>query len=99
VGAESKLDRKQENKEERMKARFRKGMLVITLPVIDPPRPSKSGKRLLVATSRGFRRTSVRIGNKPVAVSVNASIHPDDQQGKKEPEISKKALRKRARKR
>jgi hypothetical protein len=83
-----------------MNARFRKGMLVITLPVIDPPKPSKSGKRLLVATSRGVRRTSSRIGKKPVYVNANAFVRPNEQQGKKEPEISKiNALRKRTRKR
>jgi hypothetical protein len=78
-----------------MKVRRRKGMLVITLPVIDPPRPSKSGKRLLVASSRGFRRTGVWVGDEPVAVNVIASIHPDEQRDNKTPEISKrKALRK-----
>jgi hypothetical protein len=85
-----------------MKARLRKGMLNVTLPVIDPPKPSKSGKRLLVATTHGFRRTGVRIGNKPVAVSVNASIHPDEQDKEKKTkaEISKsKALHKGAGKR
>ena len=83
-----------------MKARRRKGMLIITLPLIDPPRPSKSGKRLLVATSRGFRRTSLKVSNQPVAVSVNASIHPDEPQDDKTPDISKpKAFRKQAGKR
>jgi hypothetical protein len=86
-----------------MKAERREGMLVITLPVIDPPRLSKSGKRLLVATTHGFRRTGVRIGNEPVAVSVNACIHPEEQQDKektKKAETPKsKALHKGARKR
>ena len=83
-----------------MKVRMRGGKLIITIVAIDPPRPSRSGKRLLVATSRGFRRTGLRIGYKPVAVSVNASIQPDEPHGKKEPEISKtKALRKQTTKR
>jgi hypothetical protein len=83
-----------------MKVRIRNGKLTITLPVIDPPRPSKSGKRLLVATSRGVRRTSSRIGKKPVYVNANAFVRPNEQQGKKEPEMSQtKAVRKRARKR
>jgi hypothetical protein len=83
-----------------MKARRRKGMLIITLPLIDPPRPSKSGKRLLVATSRGFRRTGLKVGKKSVAVSVNASIRPDEQQDNEKPEVSKpRAIRKQAGKR
>lgn len=73
-----------------MKARIRKGMLTITLPVIDPPRPSRSGKRLVVACSRSFRRTSAKVGKKHVAVNVTATIHLDGEQDKqKKLEISK----------
>lgn len=73
-----------------MKARIRKGMLIVTIPVIDPPRPSKSGKRLLVANSHSFRRTSAKVGKKPVAVNLIAAVHPDEQQDKQEKlEISK----------
>lgn len=72
-----------------MKVRERNGMLVITLPVLDPPRLSKSGKRLLVATSRGFRRTGLKIDGKPVSVNAIATTHLDEPQDKKEPEKSK----------
>jgi hypothetical protein len=83
-----------------MKARFRKGKLVITLPLIVPPRLSGSGKRLLVATSRGGRRTGLKHGKKPIYVNANAYVRPDEPVGQKTTEISKpKALRKRAGKR
>lgn len=82
-----------------MKAKRRKGMIVITIPVIDPPRPSRSGKRLLVASSRSFRRTALKIENKSVFVNVIATIATDEQQDKKKkPENSKsKSLHKRPR--
>jgi hypothetical protein len=83
-----------------MKARIRKGMLVITLPLIVPPRLSGSGKRLLVATSRGGRRTGLKYGKKPVYVNANAYFRPDGQEDKEKSEISKaQAWRKGARKR
>jgi hypothetical protein len=83
-----------------MKVRKRNGTLVISLPIIDPPRSSSSGKRLLVGTSRGARRTGLKHGEKPVYVNANAYIHPDEQQDNKKPGISKasagrKGLRKR----
>jgi len=59
-----------------MKVRKRKGMLVITLPVVDPPMKSKSGKTVLVATSKGPRRTAVKSNGQPVVVNVNAYIRP-----------------------
>jgi hypothetical protein len=71
-----------------MKVRMRSEKLVITLPVLDPPKPSRSGKRLLVATSHGFRRTAVKIRDKRIAVSVNACIRPEEPDQKK-PEVSK----------
>jgi len=66
-----------------MKARFRKGMLVIELPVLDPPQLSASGKRLLIATSRGGRRTCLKIDKKSVVANVNAYIRPNEPQREK----------------
>ncbi len=60
-----------------MKVKKRKGMLVISLPLIDPPKESKSGKTLLVASSNGPRRTSINVDNKPVTVIVAAYVRPD----------------------
>jgi hypothetical protein len=83
-----------------MKVGFRKGMLVIELQVLDPPQLSASGKTLVVATSRGGRRTSVKIDKKSVVANVNAYIRPNEPQNKKKTEISKSKLRsKRSRRR
>ena len=61
-----------------MKVTMNDGKLIITIGVIDPPKLSRSGRGLLVATSHGFRTTGVTIRNKSVAVSVNACIRPDE---------------------
>jgi hypothetical protein len=83
-----------------MKFRMRSGIIIITLPVIDPARPSKSGKTLLVATSRGGRRTSLRSHGRPVFVNANVYVRPAEQPDKKKPRISKtQPLHKRAKKR
>jgi|SRR5262249_46111176 len=61
-----------------MKVRKRNGLLVITLPLIDPPRKSKTGKTLLVASSNGPRRTALKIEGQNVVAIVNVYIRPDD---------------------
>ncbi len=48
--------------------------LVISLPLVKPPRPSKSGKSLTVATTSGNIATDVIVDGKPVVVGVNAYI-------------------------
>lgn len=50
------------------------GMLVIRLPINDPPRPSASGKTLIVAGTGGFASTTAVIAGKQVSISVNATI-------------------------
>jgi len=60
-----------------MKSKIRKGMLIIALPLINPPKESKSGKTLLVASSQGPRRTALRVTGKPVVVNVSAYVRPD----------------------
>jgi hypothetical protein len=47
--------------------------LVITLKV-NQPKPSKSGKSLLVASTRGPRNSGITIKGKKVRVSANAFI-------------------------
>jgi len=47
--------------------------LVIRLP-LTAPRPSASGKTLIVATSGGNQPTTATIDGKPVIVGVNAYI-------------------------
>ncbi len=48
--------------------------LVIRLPLEQPPRPSATGKTLVVASSRGNQITDVTVNDKPVTVGVNAYI-------------------------
>lgn len=60
-----------------MKVTKRKGMVVIRLPLIDPPRESKSGKTLLVASSNGPKRTAVKFHGKPMIAIVTVYIRPD----------------------
>jgi hypothetical protein len=57
-------------------------MLVIELPVLDPPELSGSGKTLVVATSRGGRRTSLKVDKKSVVINVNAYIRQTSEQEK-----------------
>jgi hypothetical protein len=53
-------------------------MLIITLPLIDPPKESKSGKTLLVASSNGPRRMALTINGQNVIAIVNVYIRPAD---------------------
>lgn len=56
-----------------MEATIENGFLVIRLP-ISPPRPSASGKTLVVATSGGNRATTATVDGKPVIIGVNAYV-------------------------
>jgi hypothetical protein len=53
-----------------------KNTLKIELP-LEPPTSSKSGKSLVIASSRGVVMTDVRYKGKPVAVVLNAFIYRD----------------------
>ena len=57
-----------------MKVRIENGVLIIEIPVSDPPRPSKTGKTLIVATSGGNQATAAQVDGKPVIVGLNAYI-------------------------
>lgn len=57
-----------------MKVSIEKNELVIRLPIHNTPKPSSSGKSLLIAGTGGFSSTSVEHKGKPVKVSVNATI-------------------------
>lgn len=50
------------------------GILTIRIPVNDPPRPSASGKTLIVATSGGNKPTGATVNGQPVIVGLNAYI-------------------------
>jgi len=57
-----------------MDVKIEKGELVIRIALCDPPRPSASGKTLVVASSQGNKPTAAQVQGKPVIVGVNAYI-------------------------
>ena len=59
-----------------MDTKIRNGNLVISLP-LEEPRTSASGKTLVVASSRGVRRSTARLNGKIVCVVANAFVYPD----------------------
>lgn len=56
-----------------MQARIENGKLIIEIPMTEP-RPSASGKTLVVATSGGNKATTATVNNKPVIIGLNAYI-------------------------
>ena len=56
-----------------MKVSKENGDLVIRIPLTEP-RPSSSGKTLVVATSGGNKQTEVQVDGQTVTVGVNAYI-------------------------
>jgi hypothetical protein len=57
-----------------VKVTIENGELVIRLPLNKPPRPSGSGKSLVVASSHGNQRSEAVLDGQPVVVGVNAYI-------------------------
>lgn len=57
-----------------MIAKIVNGVLVIELPLEAKPRPSTSGKTLVVATTGGFRTSEAEVNGQKVAISVNATV-------------------------
>jgi hypothetical protein len=60
-----------------MKAEIKGGNLILTLPLSESPAPSKSGKTLVVASTRGNQETQVQVKGKNIVVGVNAYIYAD----------------------
>jgi len=56
-----------------MKTEIIGGNLVITIPMMTP-RPSASGKTLVVATTSGNKQTTVKVDGKTVTIGLNAYI-------------------------
>ena len=56
-----------------MQARIENGKLIIEIPMTEP-RPSASGKTLVVATSGGNKATTATVNGKPVIIGLNAYI-------------------------
>jgi hypothetical protein len=61
-------------REQNMEVKIRKGNLIIILP-LEKPRPSASGKTMLVASSRGVRRTAIRLDGELLSVVANAFFY------------------------
>jgi hypothetical protein len=60
-----------------MTAKIEGNELVIRLPMQQPPRPSASGKTLVVATTHGNKTSEVEINGQSVVIGVNAYIYKD----------------------
>jgi hypothetical protein len=56
-----------------MEAKVIDGKLVITVP-LQAPAPSRTGKTLVVASSRGNVKTGAMVDGKPVVIGLNAYI-------------------------
>lgn len=56
-----------------MQARIENDELVIRIP-LEKPKPSSSGKTLIVASTGGNVQTDVEIDGKPVFIGLNAYI-------------------------
>ena len=57
-----------------MQATIENGELVIRIPM-NTPRPSASGKTLVVASSGGNKATSATVDGKPIIIGLNAYIN------------------------
>ncbi len=57
-----------------IEAKIEGNKLIITCD-LEEPKPSASGKTLVVASTRGNMRTSVMIDGKPVIIGLNAYIY------------------------
>ena len=56
-----------------MEAKIENNELVIRIP-LEKPKPSSSGKTLIVASTGGNVQTSIEINGKPVFLGLNAYI-------------------------
>jgi phosphosulfolactate phosphohydrolase-like enzyme len=56
-----------------MKVELKDGNLILTIPT-NEPRPSASGKTLVIASTNGNQTTQATVNGKPVIVGFNAYI-------------------------
>lgn len=54
----------------------KKQTVTIEMPLINPPEPSKTGRTLLVATTRGAVESEVAVNGQPLQINLNAYIYP-----------------------
>jgi hypothetical protein len=66
-----------ERKRQRMEVKLEDEKLFITLPRINPPTLSQSGKSYLIATTGGVKRTPLLVEGAPVHVVATAFIYRD----------------------
>lgn len=57
-----------------MHVEIKENRMVITIDLEKSPRPSKTGKTKVVATTGGFKISDAEIFGQKIAVSVNATI-------------------------
>ena len=57
-----------------MKAKIENGKLYVEIDLQTPPRPSASGKTLVVATTKGNVPTTCEVDGKPVVIGLNAYV-------------------------
>jgi|HubBroStandDraft_6_1064221.scaffolds.fasta_scaffold5394753_1 hypothetical protein len=75
-----------------MKATLRGKKLIIELP-LQTPKPSASGKTMVVASSHGVKRLSVKVDGKTVCLTANAFCYPDRAEDvDDEKELSRKSI-------
>lgn len=60
-----------------MKVTIKDGILTISMPIEKKLELSKSGKSLVVASSRGNVETDVKVEGKPLYIGLNAYIKAD----------------------
>ena len=60
-----------------MKAEIKGNQLIITIDIDKNPKPSQSGKTLLLASTGGFQSNVTEFNGKPVAINVTATVKPD----------------------
>lgn len=58
-----------------METKVRNGNLIVVLP-LEEPKLSASGKTMVVASSRGVRKTTCRLDGEIVCVIANAFVYP-----------------------
>lgn len=58
-----------------MKASIKDNTLLITIPISESPRPSASGKTLVIVSTQGNKPTTIKVQDKILYIGVNAYIY------------------------
>jgi len=62
-----------------MKAEIKGENLVVTIPLLKPLKPSKTGRTLLVATSAGNKEVACKVNGQNIRIGLNAFVYPSPQ--------------------